>query len=326
MITFNPFAHMTVLSNVFTAGVTRSIVGVYDDGVRAAVYANKQSGTSAPNAQGALPSEFWISARAANADTWDSTMDLWCLFGTVWSDGEARALEENPWQIFRPRRAITYSLPAGGTTYNDSVTETAAAIDTVNSVATLPSGVVESASGVDSVAATRVGAGVISESASAADSVNAGAGVYAVSVSESASAADAIVSSAVLVGGLAEAGAATDTVNGTCVFTRAIAEAASAADAVATGANIYAVSVNESASSADSVSALAVLTGGVSEAGAAADAVMAQLVAVSTIVETGVAVDVLAASGGTVISNIFRAAVNDALAFRCVASDAELAA
>lgn len=235
-------------------------------------------------------------------------------------------LAKNPWMMFRQARAITYSLPSGGTTYNDGVTETAAANDSVAAAAVAVGALAESGAAADTVAAAGVFTRAIAEAGSAADTVNAGAGVYAVSIDEAASAGDAVASAAVLVGGLAEAGAAADTVNATAVFTRAIAEGASAADAVAAGANVYAMSVSEAASAADSVGTLAVLTGAVAESAAAADAAQAWLVAQSAIFEASVAADLLGASGGVVISNIFRAAVNDALAFRCVATDAELAA
>lgn len=257
-------------------------------------------------------------------------MNEWVFGSAIWarelSPSENQALDENFNQIFRPRRTITYSLPSSGATYNEGVTETAAANDSVASAAVFPRAVTESGSAADTVNATCVFTRAIAESASAADSVASGAGVYAVSVSEAASAADTVASLAVLAGVLTEAGAAADTVNATRVGTSSITETAGAADAVAAGANIYAVSVSEAASATDSVATLAVLTGSVAESAAAADAVVAQLVAQSAIVETGLALDLMAASGGIVISNIFRAAVNDALAFRCVCSDQELAA
>lgn len=218
------------------------------------------------------------------------------------------------------------SVAAGAGVYAVAVAETASAADTISALAVVAGGLVEAGSGADAVNATGVFTRAVAETATAADSVASGAGVYAMAVAETATAADTIAALAVLVGGLAEVGSATDTVNGLCVFTRAVAESGAAADAVATGGAFYSVAVSESAAAADSVAVLAVLTGGVAEAGSATDAVVAQLVAQSAIVESGLAVDVLAASGGIVISNIFRAAVNDALAFRCVCSDEELAA
>jgi hypothetical protein len=110
MITFNPFAVSATITDALTTGVARPIVGVYHDGVEQRLYANRKRGQVSVLAQGALGSVFGIASRYTTAavDVWDGALSLWAMFATVWTDAEAGALEENPWQIFRPRREVLY--------------------------------------------------------------------------------------------------------------------------------------------------------------------------------------------------------------------------
>ena len=197
----------------------------------------------------------------------------------------------------------------GGTTYNDSVAETGAAVDTVTVSAVFAAAVAETANAADTVTAAAITAAAIAETGSAADTVTATATLNAViaetltavdtpdalltfiaQVSEVLSGVDTVTASALFNAAVAETLAAVDTVTASALFNAVISETLSAVDttdATITGAGgtTYNDSVAETLNAVDTVSASALYAGAVAEALSAADSIDALLTQLGVIAE-----------------------------------------
>ena len=171
-------------------------------------------------------------------------------------------------------------IPAGGTVYNETVTESASAADSLADVMTMVNAINEAASAADALAAGLTMDAVVSEAASASDALGVTA-TYENQISEGVTAADALVDAA--------------------IFANAISEGASAADSlfdelIHPGGAIYNETITESVSAADSAAVVMTMNEGLSEATSAADSLAAGLTINKTLTEPVTAADALTVS------------------------------
>jgi hypothetical protein len=266
----------------------------------------------------------WVNdnERAVQDQTWvpiiqadlavDATQGLYQDWGEdsgwpAWIAANENAVQDPAW--FPPIGA-----DAGGTTYNDTVTETGSASDTLTGLLAAVGTVTEAGSAADTVTGLRVSTDAVSEAGSAADTVagllvstnaitEAGAAADTVSaalvavgaVSETGAAAETLTTVLTAVGAITETGTAAETLTGLLVASAAISEAASAADTV-TGGSLFNDSVSETASAADTVTVSVTLVGAVAETGSAADTPAAVLAALGAVSESGSASDTVSAA------------------------------
>lgn len=199
---------------------------------------------------------------------------------------------------------------SSGSTYNESVSETATASESTSTTATRAGAVAEAGSAADANAATMVRAGALTEAGSAADApvgvvviaravseaaiaADAATGLVTASraVSEAASAADSQAVTMIRAGAVTEAASAADAAATALQAPVAVSEAATAGDAVSTGAATYEVTMSEAASAADAVSNIATRVASMSEALAAADALSVTAVYGASLSEAASAAD-----------------------------------
>ena len=208
--------------------------------------------------------------------------------------------------------------PAGGTTYNDSISESIATADTVTGlISTATMAVSETAATADTVSATIVTATMaISESAATSETVTGTIVTATMSVGESVATADTVSGALVMPGSLSESIATSDTVSAVLVAVGSISETAAAADTVTatldavgsiaetaaatdtvTGTIVTAtMAVAESAAITDTVTGGSLYNDSVSESIATADTVSATLVAVGAVSETAAVTDTVSAT------------------------------
>lgn len=187
---------------------------------------------------------------------------------------------------------------SGGTTYNESISETVSASDALAAAALLSDALSEAASAADVVAAAALYASAIEEAASAGDAVSDAASFDA-ALSESASADDSVSSSAALPAALSESASATDALSSSAEYPATLSESASAADEIdgSIAANSYSAELSESASASDGWSATYALAVSLVEAVSAADVAAASAVLVAALQEAATAGDALSAAG-----------------------------
>lgn len=208
-----------------------------------------------------------------------------------------------------------WEFASSGTTHNVTLTESAAAAETVarvlsaaaalaeaaaaadagSSQLAAPVALTEPASAADAAAAQLVGFVVVAEAAAVADSATTGSvatgalsealtptdaatstAVFAVSAAETVSAADAASAIAARVAPLAEALSAADTITVTALYAGAVGEALGLADAYATGP-VTSATLAEAASLTDAVGVALAAVAAAAESVAAADGVFVVL-------------------------------------------------
>lgn len=168
-----------------------------------------------------------------------------------------------------------FLVAAGGSTYSDSVTEAATAVDSVTDVANLIASNAEAATAVDSVTNTVT---------------------LVASVAEAGAGAETVTDTAVLGASITETCAADDTITNGNVYSSSCTDAANATDTVAV-TSILVDSVSETATSADAESCTLMTAGAVSEAGAASDAAAALADFLAVLTEAATAAEALTTTG-----------------------------
>jgi hypothetical protein len=207
-------------------------------------------------------------------------------WGRTLSDAEMDALVVNPWQLFARNEPTFWSVAAGGTTYEVSVSETATAADTCSVVV--------------------VHAAALAESGAAADTTSAAA-VFASAIAESGAAADSTSAVATLAATVTETVAAADPLSASLIVPATIAESLTAAETADWGGATYAAAVDESVTAVDTQSATSALVAGSAETLSAADVLAAQLVGTATLTESSPAIDAatgLVVMGGAVTESV----------------------
>lgn len=216
--------------------------------------------------------------------------DLISISGTHGTGGTSNTLRVRGWGFVGIERV------AGGTTHNESVSESTSASDAVSALAGFACSASGSASAGDVPTAALVVVAAVSESASAADAADWGAATYDVTVTEAAGAGDAISAICTMVAAASESISASDAFTVTAVVGAEVSEGASATDATDWGGASYSVSVAEAATLSDAVSAALQAIASVSESGGAADTTVAIISAGVAVVESAAA-SALAAAG-----------------------------
>jgi hypothetical protein len=238
------------------------------------------------------------------------------FYGAVWgkralSAAEVAELNANPWSLLvYPEDEIFSTLKgtaAGGSTYNDSVTETGSAADTDSATAKFGASATEAGSATDSVAGGAITSASDTEAGSASDTDSAGllataaateagsasdtesaGNVTAASDTESGSASDTDSAIGIYAASDTEAGSASDTDSATAVFAASDTEAGSATDSNTTGQS---GTVSEAGGASDTESAIAVFGASVAEAGSATDTDSGAMVTAASATEAGSAGD-----------------------------------
>lgn len=166
--------------------------------------------------------------------------------------------------------AHVLSLAAGGTTYNDTTSESSTAADSLASAATWPNTQAEAATAAASLSNAATWPNTQSEASSAAESLNPAGSTFGVPVSETNTGADALSVGQVMPATQSEAATAADAPVEAQTFANALSEASSAADSNASGAT-WASSQSEAGSASDSLAPNLSIPATVSESNTAAE-------------------------------------------------------
>jgi hypothetical protein len=167
----------------------------------------------------------------------------------------------------------------GGTTYNESITETASASDSAAATATVSASIAEAGSASDAKAASALISTAVAESGTASDS-QAATAVIAATVSDAVTASDSQAATAVIAATVSEAVTATDAISQGNVYSEALTESVSAGDTLAGMVSIAAL-LAEGIAAGDQVSAAVTISAAIAEAIAANDALVVDGGAVS---------------------------------------------
>ena len=190
------------------------------------------------------------------------------------TDAEAQALCLNPWQVFSPVRRTIFTpavAPPSGSSYSDSIAESASASDALSAAASLAASASEALSCSDACAEALSALASLAEAVAASEAASASLSVVAeaaegaslsdacsalsgavLSVSESGSISDALSWSAVVSAAVSEEQAATDSFAAAAAFLGALAEASDSGDTASSSVAALA-SVIESATPGDVV-------------------------------------------------------------------------
>lgn len=205
---------------------------------------------------------------------------------------EVRRLYSEPWAgTVRERRRVWY-LPAGGTTYDDSTSDSVTAAESLAVALTGAGSFSDAATAAQALAAALVGALAQSDSATAAESVAAAVAAVA-AVADGASVAEALAAALTAAIALSDAGTAADSVTNGQVYNDTLAETLTAADSLAAGLSAL-LALSDDATAAESLAALLTGTGATTDAATVAEALAAIRAAVATTSDSLTAADVMA--------------------------------
>ena len=221
----------------------------------------------------------------------------WVLFDKFLDASDLMDYAANFWIAADAQRTPVFYSLGGGTIYDESLSESVSASDSLSAAAAFGGALAEAASAADALAAVAALAGDLSEAASASDVVSAAA-AYADALSEAASASDAVSATAQMAGALSESVSASDAVSSTAQMEGALSESVSAADSIdgSIGAATYAAELVESVSASDSLTAAVVYASAIVEAVTAQDAVTASAVLGAVLDEVASASDSVGAA------------------------------
>lgn len=177
----------------------------------------------------------------------------------------------------------------GGSTYDVSLAEAAAASDLISAAMLQVAALAEAATATDAYAAQAAFVRALAEAAAAGD-VQAAALLALAALTEPATAAEALTAGLALGASALEAAAAADSQVAALLAAAAAAEAAAAADAAAAGL-LAGAAVTEAAAAGDAQSTGPVLTGAVSESVTLADALAAVAALLASMVEAAAAAE-----------------------------------
>lgn len=191
--------------------------------------------------------------------------------------------------------AMSFSPASGGTTYNDTITESGSASDSYAAAATFAASLTEPGSAADSMAALATFMASVTEAASATDSFSAFM-TFAETISESGTASDSYDAVATFEAPYEEAASAGDDYAAAATFIAAFTEEGNATDSLAPNLVIDAV-LTEAGSADDVMDAFAVFAADLAEAGSAEDTIDAVATFAAAITEAVNARDAYTASG-----------------------------
>jgi hypothetical protein len=284
----------------FVAGTTNVVANteyrivLSCDAPKASLYVNGmlegQYTTLANNGYNGYSTPLWVLGPDVSGSSGVTFALAVRIDGIGWSQGEAEAFANTPYQVWKRRALRFYLLPAAGGV--DNISEAGAAVDTTAATLIAAGSITEAGSAADTTTAATVTAQAIAEAGSAADTTAAGKATGA-AISESGAAVDTTTAANVTTQAVSESGVAADTVAGIWVTSAAISESGVAADTVGS-AWVTSAAVSESGAATDTTSA-SVASGGVnaiSESGAASDTVTAGAAFVSAQAEAGAAADI----------------------------------
>lgn len=198
------------------------------------------------------------------------------------------------------RDPTVFTAGGGGTTYNDSVAETLAGVDTITATAAFAAVIAETGAATDTVTAAAVFAATVAETANAVDTV-AAAAITAAAISETGSAADTVTATATLNAVIAETLTAVDTPDALLTFIAQVSEVLSGVDTV-TASALFNAAVAETLAAVDTVTASALFNAVISETLSAVDTTDATITGAGgttyndSVAETLNAVDTVSAS------------------------------
>jgi hypothetical protein len=195
--------------------------------------------------------------------------------------------------------AMTVALApyvSSGTTYNDSLTESATASDTETAIRTASASFTESSGATDTNAATRSASPAVSESAAATDSF-ASVKILSESLTESATASDSVSANKTNRANLSESAASTDSVAVAVTSQLSATETATASDTQA-ATKRTAESISETAAATDNLTGSAKSSATYSDSAASTDEINGIAIATGAVTETGTVADSYTETGG----------------------------
>jgi hypothetical protein len=184
----------------------------------------------------------------------------------------------------------------GGTTYNDTLTESVATAATISAIATFASAMSEAITALDTDASTLVFGNTLAESTTVTDAytgtVVGGGTTYNDTLTESVAAADALAAAATFLNAVAESIAASDTVVSVVTLVNALAESVATSDST-TAAATFPNTVAESVATADTETVQFVANNALAESVATADSSTTTYTAGTTLTESVISGDSL---------------------------------
>lgn len=194
MTLYNGGAYPTCKFGTLVAG-RRAVIAATYDGAAIRTFQDGQAvnTTTAGNSLSGLSGNAlqFLGGQGGTAN-WSGSCELMCWDATrALSQAEVLAWMDDPYQIFARVAPVIYSLGAGGTTYNETVTESVTLTDAVSVAATAAPTVTESLSLSDAVTPAVTVNATVTESATLTDGVTNG-NVYADTLTESVSLTDTV--------------------------------------------------------------------------------------------------------------------------------------
>lgn len=185
--------------------------------------------------------------------------------------------------------ATASETQVAGAVYNESITETASASESVNGLLTVSPSITEAASSSDAPSASLERVGSLTESGNGTESQQGLLSVFP-AITEAGSATDAPNGTIVALPAITEAATATESTDATISKDGSITEAASATDAP-NGLRTASPSITEAASATDAPNGLWTGVKSLTESGSATDTPGGLLVATPAITEAGTATE-----------------------------------
>lgn len=167
------------------------------------------------------------------------------------SDEDLLRASSEPWAaLFGERRIWVPVSVAGGDTYTDSITDSAAGTDAASSSLLALNSLSDSAAATDTVTGSTAATEPTTDSASGTDTASALLTVTQV-IADAAAATDTTTDSATITESLSDSAAATDTATDAAALVEALSDSAATTDAAFAGAQEYTESLSDSAAVAD---------------------------------------------------------------------------
>jgi len=203
------------------------------------------------------------------------------LYGFVWYQGALSSADQVSLSTY-----LAALFPASGTTYNDTLSESATSADSLANVATFSPALAESGTATDSLSPAGSTFGVPLSEALTSATTYGSAATFASTLSEGLTASDSNVGGLLLSATLNEALTGSDSAATTMTFGPSLSEAATAAASLATQA-VFGSAVSEGLTAADAPSNLGTFPNAMSEALAANDNLATTATFPNSLSETG---------------------------------------
>lgn len=227
------------------------------------------------------------------------------VYNRALTDSEVRRLFVDPYALFIKDAQVAFLPAAGGTTYNESVSESVTASDAQSAAVTFVSSLTEAVTAAASQTSVVTFTLSVTESVTAADSQSSIA-TFVSSLTEGVSAGDSTTSVATFNSAITEGVTAADSQIGGLLFVASLTESVSAACSQSATVT-FTFSVTEAVSAGDSQTSVATFNSAITESVSAADSQTSVATFNSAITEA------VSASDSQIGGSIFTAALTEAV-------------